>query len=86
MLTDKFIEVLKYEGVVAIVTNSPEGPHLVNTWNSYLTVTDNERILIPAYAMRRTEKNCAQDNNVIISVGSRNVEGYKGYQGTASSS
>jgi hypothetical protein len=81
MLTEKFFEVLKHEGVVAIVTSSSEGPHLVNTWSSYRTVTNDERILIPAYAMRRTEKNCAQDNNVIISVGSRDVEGHKGYQG-----
>lgn len=31
-------------------------PHIANTWNSYLVVTDDERILIPAYGFRKTKK------------------------------
>ena len=82
MLTEKFFDVLKKEGVVSIVSWGIDEPHVVNTWNSYLEVTTDERILIPAYAMRRTEKNVNQNNKVKIALGSKEVLGYKDYQGT----
>ena len=82
MLTEKFFDVLKNEGVVSIVSWGTDEPHMVNTWNSYLVVTTDERILIPAYAMRRTEKNVNQNNKVKIALGSKEVLGYKDYQGT----
>ncbi len=82
MLTEKFFDVLKNEGVVSIVSWGIDEPHVVNTWNSYLVVTSDERILIPAYAMRRTEKNVNQNNKVKITLGSKEVLGYKDYQGT----
>jgi hypothetical protein len=82
MITDKFHEVLENEGVVSIVSWGVDEPHLVNTWNSYLVVTPDERILIPAYAMHRTEKNVNQNNKVKIALGSKDVLGYKDYQGT----
>jgi hypothetical protein len=82
MLTEKFYDVLKSEGVVSIVSWGEGEPHIVNTWNSYLVVTSDERILIPAYAMRRTEKNVNHNSKVKISLGSRDVLGYKDYQGT----
>lgn len=82
MLPEKFLEVLKNEGVVSIVSWGVEEPHIVNTWNSYLVVTTDERILIPAYAMRRTEKNTNQNSKVKMALGSREVLGYNDYQGT----
>ena len=82
MLTEKFFDVLKKEGVVSIVSWGIDEPHVVNTWNSYLVVTSDERILIPAYAMRRTEKNVNQNNKVKIALGSKEVLGYNDYQGT----
>lgn len=82
MLTDKFFDVLKKEGVVSIVSWGIDEPHVVNTWNSYLVVTSDERILIPAYAMRRTEKNVNQNNKVKIALGNKEVLGYKDYPGT----
>lgn len=82
MLTEKFYEVLKNEGVVSIISWGEAEPHVVNTWNSYLVVTPDERILIPAYAMRKTEKNINQNNKVKMTLGSREVLGYKDYQGT----
>ena len=82
MLTEKFYEVLKNEGVVSIVSWGNDEPHIVNTWNSYLVVTPDERILIPAYAMRKTEKNVGQNNKVKLALGSREVLGYNDYQGT----
>jgi hypothetical protein len=82
MLTDKFLEVLKNEGVVSIISWGIDEPHVVNTWNSYLVVTADERILIPAYAMRKTEKNVNINNKVKMTLGSKEVLGYKDYQGT----
>lgn len=57
-------------------------PHLVNTRNSYLVVTEDERILIPAYGFRKTQKNVELNNKVKISLGSKEVLGYNDYQGT----
>lgn len=82
MLSEKFYDVLKEEGVVSIVSWATDEPHIVNTWNSYLVVTSDERILIPAYAMRKTEKNIHQNNKVKMALGSKNVLGYNDYQGT----
>lgn len=82
MLTEKFFDVLKKEGVVSIVSWGLDEPHLVNTWNSYLVVTSDGRILIPAYAMRRTEKNVNQNNKIKIALGSKEVLGYNDYPGT----
>jgi len=82
MLTDKFFDVLKKEGVVSIVSWGIDEPHVVNTWNSYLVATSDERILVPAYAMRKTEKNVNQNNKVKMALGSKEVLGYKDYPGT----
>ena len=81
ILSEKFLEVLKHEGVVSIMSWGVE-PHLVNTWNSYLVVTEDERILIPAYGFRKTEKNVDVNNKVKISLGSKDVSGYNNYPGT----
>lgn len=80
-LSDKFLEVIKHEGVVSIMSWGVE-PHLVNTWNSYLVVTEDERILIPAYGFRKTQRNVEINNKVKIALGSKDVLGYKDYQGT----
>ena len=81
MLTEKFFEVINLEGVVSIVSWGEDEPHVVNTWNSYLNVTTDERILIPAAGMRRTQKNIEQNNKVKVTLGSKEVMGYK-YPGT----
>ena len=80
-LSEKFYEVLTHEGVVSIMSWGVE-PHLVNTWNSYLVVTEDERILIPAYGFRKTQKNVEVNSTVKISLGSKEVLGYNDYQGT----
>jgi hypothetical protein len=82
VFTETFFDVLKKEGVVSIVSWGIDEPHVVNTWNSFLVVTPDERILIPAYAMRKTEKNVNQNNKVKIALGSKEVLGFKDYQGT----
>lgn len=80
-LSEKFLEVLKHEGVVSIMSWGLE-PHLVNSWNSYLVVTEDERILIPAYGFRKTQRNVEINNKIKISLGSKEVLGYKDYPGT----
>ena len=80
-LPEKFFDVLKHEGVVTVMSWGVE-PHIVNTWNSYIVVTDDERLLIPAYGFRKTEKNVNVNNKIKLALGSREVLGYKDYQGT----
>ena len=80
-LSDKFHEVLLHEGVVSIVSWGIE-PHVVNTWNSFLVITDDERILIPAYGFRKTEKNVDIHNQVKLTLGTKEVLGHNNYQGT----
>lgn len=80
-LPEKFFEVLKHEGVVAIMSWGIE-PHLVNTWNSYIVITEDERILIPAYGFRKTEKNVNANNKIKMTLGSKDVTGHKNSQGT----
>ena|ERR1035437_5074540 len=75
-LSEKFFEVLQHEGIVSIVSWGIE-PHVVNTWNSYLIITADERILIPAYGFRKTEKNVDVNNNVKLTLGSKEVIGFK---------
>jgi hypothetical protein len=80
-LSEKFLEVIKHEGVVSIMSWGVE-PHLVNTWNSFLVVTEDERILIPAYGFRKTQRNVDINNKVKLTMGSKDVLGYKDYPGT----
>lgn len=76
MIPEKMLDVLKYEGVVAIVTEGSEGAHVVNTWNSYLKITEDERIIAPVGGMNITEANLQQNNKVQVTLGSREVQGF----------
>ena len=82
LLPQKFYDVLNQEGVVSIVSWGEGEPHVVNTWNSYLVITEDEHILIPAYGMRKTEKNVNVNNRLKITLGSKDVMGFNDYQGT----
>lgn len=76
MLPEKLKEVLTHEGVVTVVTQGENGPHASNTWNSYIQITEDENILYPAGGMKETEANINKNNNVIVTLGSREVEGF----------
>jgi predicted pyridoxine 5'-phosphate oxidase superfamily flavin-nucleotide-binding protein len=78
MIPEKLLEVLKHDGVVAIATLGEDGPHMVNTWNSYVQITNDGRLLIPAGYMQLTEANIAFNNNVLITLGSSKVAGKLG--------
>ncbi len=80
-LNEKFFEVLNHEGVVSVVSWGIDEPHIANTWNSFLVVTEDQRILIPAAGFRKTQRNVEANNKVKLTLGSKNVLGYKDYQG-----
>jgi len=44
-------------------------------YDVFLVVTEDERILIPAYGMRKTEKNVNVNNRVKLALGTKNVLG-----------
>lgn len=79
MISEKFYEVLKHEGVVSIISWSNEA-HVTCTWNSYLNITKDERILIPAAGMHSTENDVKVNNLVKVTLGAREVVGRNNYQ------
>ena len=46
MLPEKLHDVMSYEGVVSLTTWTSEGPHVTNTWNTYIVEKDDDRLLI----------------------------------------
>ncbi len=78
MIPEKVKEILTHEGVVAIVTSGKEGPHLVNTWNSYVQITEAETLLVPVGGMKKTEENLKRNNRILATLGSREVAGLRG--------
>ena len=78
MLPEKLQQIMKTDGVVAIATLGADGPHLVNTWTSYLKISADGRLLIPAGFMHKTEANTLHNPNVLITLGSSKVEGLHG--------
>ncbi len=76
MIPEKFLEVLKHEGVVAIVSQG-DTAHVVNSSNSYLTVTKDGHLLIPAGRMKQTEENVKMNPQVLLTAGSREIPGFQ---------
>lgn len=81
MLNQALLDVLSHEGVVAIVTQGDNEPHVVNTWNSYVNVTDDGKLIIPVGRMQKTQANVEKNNRVKLTCGSREVQGLQ-YMGT----
>lgn len=83
MLSEKFYEVVQHEGVVSVTSwGSDDKPHVRCTWNSYLRITEDERILAPIAGFTSVQGDVAKNNQVILTLGSREVEGFNQYQGT----
>lgn len=78
MIPEKLLEILKQDGVVAIATIGEDGPHMVNTWNSYVHISDDGRLLIPAGYMHRTEANITYNPQVLLTMASSKVKGLHG--------
>ncbi|SHE34068.1 Pyridoxamine 5'-phosphate oxidase [Atopostipes suicloacalis DSM 15692] len=83
MLSEKFFEVINEEGVVSVTSwGSGDTPNVRCTWNSYLRITDDERILIPIAGFTSVQADVLVNKEVILTLGSREVEGFNNYQGT----
>ncbi|MEB7388749.1 pyridoxamine 5'-phosphate oxidase family protein [Aerococcus viridans] len=82
MFTEKFYDVLNYEGAVSITSWGNTDPHVTCTWNSYLVTKEEDIILIPAAGMTSTEKDLAVNDQLILTLAARQVEGFNNYQGT----
>jgi len=78
MIPGTLLEIMKQDGVVAIATLGPDGPHMVNTWNSYLRISQDGRLFIPAGYMHKTEANITYNQSVLITLGSSKVTGLHG--------
>ncbi|NOU35212.1 MAG: pyridoxamine 5'-phosphate oxidase family protein [Kiritimatiellaceae bacterium] len=78
MIPEKLQEIMQKDGVVAIATLGADGPHMVNTWNSYLRISQDGRLFIPAGYMHKTEANITHNPNVLITLASSKVQGLHG--------
>lgn len=78
MFDERFMSVVNKEGVVSIVSCSDDEAHVVNTWNSYLAFPGGDRILIPVYGMRKTQKKVEKNQKVLLTLGTKEVEGKMG--------
>ena len=78
MIPEKLQEIMQKDGVVANATLGEDGPHMVNTWNSYIRIAQDGRLLIPAGYMHKTEANITHNPNVLITLASSKVQGLHG--------
>lgn len=75
MFNEKFMEVISHDGVVSITSWADNDAHVVNTWNKYLQIIDNNKLLIPAAGMKKTQKNIEKNQLVKLTLGSHEVMG-----------
>lgn len=75
MISEEVRAALTQEGSAAFVTQGPNGPHLVATWNSYLRVLDDRTVAFPAGGYRRTEENVRGGSGVQMILGAKNPKG-----------
>ena len=54
------------------------GVNVSNTWNSYLRIPRDGKLLIPAAGMKKTEKNVELNKNVKLTLSAKNVKGLWG--------
>lgn len=82
ILTDKFIEMLNYEGAVALTSwGSEAAPHTTGTWISYLTRTDDGKLLAPAAGFTHFEADMKVNDTVLALLAVREVTGFNDYPG-----
>ncbi len=78
MLNEKIIEILKHEGPATFATYGTDGIHMAATWNSYIEVLGNDKFLIPAGYLHRTQVNIEAGSEVQMIIGSKEVVGLHG--------
>lgn len=70
-------QILEHEGVASIVTHNKGVPLVTATWNSYIELEADGRLLIPAGGLAQTEQNVLMDNKMFMLIGSKLVHGRK---------
>lgn len=75
MFNDTFREVLTHNGVVSVTSWAENNAHVANTWNDFLVIKDDNKLLIPVAGFKETEKNVNKNSRVIVTLGSPEVEG-----------
>lgn len=82
-LNEKLLEVIQSppDSALTLVTQGPDGPHLVNSWKSYLQFGQKGRLLFPAGGMEKTQANLAINPAIQLSISNRQVQGLS-YLGT----
>ncbi len=75
MIPDRLKVALQEEGSAAFVTQGPDGPHLVATWNSYLELVGGDTLVFPAGGYRTTEENLRRGTRVQMIVGGHVPQG-----------
>ena len=79
LLNETFYACIAHPGIVSIATASADGkPHIANTWNKYLIVTEEEQILIPCFGFHTTEENALHQPHMELSLGSDQIQGKLG--------
>lgn len=77
MISETLKRVMEKEGVVTIVAQGKDFPRVVNTWHSYVRLDDGCFIL-PVCGMRSVEEALTLNDKVLVTVGSKEVEGLHG--------
>ncbi|MFC6169153.1 pyridoxamine 5'-phosphate oxidase family protein [Loigolactobacillus jiayinensis] len=78
-MEQKFLEVMQHEGPVTIITVNAQPASVVNTWASYVDINEaSNYLLIPAAGMHSIEHDFSTDNTVVLTMGSKAVEGTVG--------
>ncbi|CAM3453244.1 FMN-binding protein [Arcobacter aquimarinus] len=76
-MNEKIENILKYEGVFSVVAKGDDFPHIVNTWNSYVSFKDNN-IFLPVAGMNKMEEVLKNENRVIVVIGTKELMGLHG--------
>ena len=77
MISDTLRSVMQKEGAVAIVAQGKNSPHVVNTWHSYVTINP-DNFIIPVAGMNTMEAILSYNDDVLVTVGSKEIEGLHG--------
>lgn len=79
ILNSTFYQCIHHDGIVSVCSSSAEGKgHIANTWNKYLIITEDEKILIPCFGFQKTEENVMHDPEIEVMIGSHEVQGKMG--------
>ncbi|WP_137602354.1 pyridoxamine 5'-phosphate oxidase family protein [Paucilactobacillus nenjiangensis] len=78
-MNEKFLEVMNHEGPATIITINGNPASVVSTWMSYIQIDqENELLYIPAAGMHSIENDFSSDNTVLVTTGTKEVEGTNG--------